>query len=106
MQMEEHQLGSVAVGGGRMGTSETTLIEGKGWGRVSSLQQVIACLSVSPVLTVLHVLEIPRQPQKSCNVLVEEPQQVDRETQLSRKRKLNNLSAKPGLVPEVSGLGV
>ena len=45
----------------------------KWWSRVRLLQRVTACLSISTVLTVLHLLERPGHPQSS-DVSVEEPE--------------------------------
>ena len=65
--MEDNQPGSVATGSGGLGTDDTTSIEVV---EPSLLQpRVTACLSISTVLTVLHVLEIPGQPQKVLMLL-------------------------------------
>ena len=42
---------------------------------------------------------------QSSNVLVEEPEQVERETQRPREKKLNNWSSKSDLISETSESG-
>ena len=48
-------------------------------------QRVTACLSISACQKILHVQEIPEHP----HVSVEEPERVERETQLPRKGRRN-----------------
>ena len=50
------------------------------WSRIHLLQRATACLSITTVQSLLHVLKIPGQPHKVSNVLVKEPQQVKRDT--------------------------